>query len=192
MRDMLSWFAAAYATVLVAELVGDRSVYSIGALTSRFPALPVLIGVIPAFAAKAFAGVLVGAFVGRLPERVVAAATAGAFLVSALAIWRDRPEPEEGLRATPARWSRVALTAFASVFFTEWADAGQLAVAALAARSTSAVSIWAGATLALATKGVVAITLGVGLRRYLPHVQLRRGAIAMCLLMSGLSLVSRG
>lgn len=190
MGDAASWFALTYASVLAAELLGDRSLYSIAALASRFRPSAVLLGVSAGFAAKAYVAVILAGFVARMPRPLLMAVSAVAFLVSAVLIWRDAEAREASRESVEARRAgHVVPTAFAAIFFTEWADPGQLATATLAARSHMAIVIWAGATLALTTKGVLAATLGVGLRHYVPRQLLRRGAIVLCLLLSGLSLV---
>jgi putative Ca2+/H+ antiporter (TMEM165/GDT1 family) len=51
------------------------------------------------------------------------------------------------------------------IFFSEWADFGQLAAAALAAKTHAPVAVWLGGSLALCTKGALALALGVSLRR---------------------------
>jgi putative Ca2+/H+ antiporter (TMEM165/GDT1 family) len=79
--------------------------------------------------------------------------------------------------------------AFSAVFFTEWADVGQITTATLVARYHAPAPVFLGATLALATKGAAAITLGPGLRRWVPSRQVRRGGIAICLVLGVLSLV---
>ena len=191
--DAASLLVVTYASVLAAELLGDRSLYSITALASRFDPRTVLVGVSAGFAAKTSVAVLLAGMIARLPATVLSVVSAGAFLVSAVLIWRDdeRMQPGAAL-AVNASAARVIPTAFTSIFCTEWGDPGQLATATLAARSHAPVVVWTGATLALVTKGILAITLGMGLRRYVPRVQLRRGAIALCVLLSGLSLVVRG
>ena len=88
--------------------------------------------------------------------------------------------------------SRAMLTAFAAIFLSEWADAGQLTAAMLAAQSHAPLTIWFGGTLALAAKGALAVVFGVGLRRHLPRNVLRYGAFACCLLLGVLCLLRAG
>jgi putative Ca2+/H+ antiporter (TMEM165/GDT1 family) len=74
--------------------------------------------------------------------------------------------------------------AFGAVFFTEWGDPGQIAAASLAARYQDTWLVWSAATLAMLTKGLLAVTLGVGLRRFLPRHVLRVGAASLCVVLS--------
>lgn len=191
--DAASIGAVAYTSVLAAELLGDRSLYSITALASRFNPRGVLVGVSAAFAAKTTIAVLLAGLVAGLPRTAIAVVSAAGFLVTAVMLWRDdeRAEPAR-VAAAPTPIARVVPTAFMSIFCMEWGDPGQLATATLAARSQAPGVVWAGATLALVTKGILALTLGLGLRRYVPRTSLRRGAIALCVLLSGLSLVVQG
>jgi putative Ca2+/H+ antiporter (TMEM165/GDT1 family) len=183
----------AFATVLTAEMVGDRSLCGIGALAARLNVVPLLVGMGVAFMAKALAAVLLGAWVGHVAGATVSLISAASFLVSAALLrWREEADGDgepARLRATDARWLSAAPVAFSSVFFTEWADVGQLTTAALTARYHAPLAVWIGASAALATKGALAVTLGVGLRRVLPATQLRRAGIALCLIMAGVSLM---
>ena len=83
----------------------------------------------------------------------------------------------------------IGLISFAAIFFSEWGDVGQLAAATLAARYHAPFIVWSGATLALMTKGLLALTLGAGLSRRLPQNVLRYGALSLCLTMGVLSLL---
>ncbi|AHG92322.1 protein of unknown function UPF0016 (plasmid) [Gemmatirosa kalamazoonensis] len=189
MRDALAWVGAAYATVLAAELLGDRSLFAVGALAARYGSARVLAGVVPAFMGKALAAVLLGRLLAGLPSWVVASASASTFGVAAIVLWRERDEaPAAGDVARAAGWPAV-LTAFSSVFFTEWADPGQLAAAATALESHAPLGVWLGATLALSTKGLLAVTLGRQVGRRVPRRVLRRAAVALCLGMGMLALL---
>ena len=177
-----------FVAVLVAELVGDRSLYVIASLTSRFGARAVLIGVAPAYALKTLAAVLAANAVSRLPPAAVAAVSCATWLVAAWAVWRG----EEGKTQSgvPARLSRPWLMAFASIAFTEWGDPGQMATALLAVRFHAPLLVWSVATAALLTKSVVAAAVGVTARRYLDLRWLRVAAAAACVVSAALSAVA--
>ena len=53
-----------------------------------------------------------------------------------------------------------------------------------AARSHAPVMVWIGATLALVTKGALALVFGVGLSRRVPRKAMRFVALTACLVMS--------
>jgi Ca2+/H+ antiporter, TMEM165/GDT1 family len=176
-----SWglLGATYVAVLASEMVGDRSLVAVGALAARWRPLPVFLGTLPAFAVKALAAVLLGGLVARLPAWIVAASSALTFLAAAVAAWRERPAAL-GEAPAPTHWRHGALAAFLAVVLTEWADVGQLTIAALTARFGLPVVVWLGAVLALATKSAVATTLGLGLRRHVTPRALRLGATLVC------------
>ncbi len=72
---------------------------------------------------------------------------------------------------------------FAVIFFSEWGDVGQITAATLTARYQLPLMVWLGGTLALITKGLLALTLGQGLRKYVPQHILRPVSAGLCLLM---------
>ena len=183
----ISLVAAAFATIFLTEMLGDKALFTISALVTRFRPLPVFCGVVLAFMGKMLAAVLLGHAIAALPPTLVAATSATTFLITAVVIWFKKTEYATVELAPVRVWPKALLTAFAAIFFSEWADAGQLAAAMLTAQSRAPLTIWLGGTLALAVKGALALVFGVGLRRHLPRNALRYGAFACCLLMGILS-----
>jgi putative Ca2+/H+ antiporter (TMEM165/GDT1 family) len=171
---------AAYWTVLIAELVGDKSIYTVSSLALRFRTSIVGSALVLAFAGKMLVAVLLGRAVVHLHLRWLNLVSTGAFFLSAMLIWFDEPKSEAHESATDIYWARAALICFASVFFSEWGDPGQIAAAALAAKAHSWIAPWLGGTLAMFTKGVLAMTLGLRLRDWLPQWTLRSLASASC------------
>jgi Ca2+/H+ antiporter, TMEM165/GDT1 family len=176
-RMTATLFGTAFVAVLLAELVGDKLLYGAGALAARIGARTVLLGAIPAFAAKSLVAVTLGGFVARLPHTAVAASSSIAFALTAFTIWR---EPHVTLVDTSAGsleegtpLFRGALAAVTAIFFAEWADPGQLAAAAFAARSGAPGLVWLAATSAMATKAILALALGSLLHRYAPQRAVR-------------------
>ena len=78
---------ATYGTVFLAELLGDKSVYTISSLTLRFRVLYVFCGFSVAFMIKMFAAVLLGQMIAQLPRPLVAAISTVTFLVTAFVLW---------------------------------------------------------------------------------------------------------
>lgn len=181
---------AAYTTVLVTEMVGDKTLYTVSALASRYRAPAIFAGLAPAFMGKMLAAVLLGGLISRLPATLLTAVTAISFVVAAAAIWRAHPEREPALDVSDGRWTRGAAIAFSSTFFTEWGDVGMVTAATLAARFHAPAVVWLAATAALLTKGALALLLGVGFRRYLPRHVLRYAAVAVCLVMAVITVVN--
>ena len=165
-----------YTAVLLAEVVGDRSFYAIGSLATRLRPLALYAGIISAFGLKMLLAVMAGSALTRLPAPLLRAAGATSLLMAAVIVWRERGEQDE-----PAAREGVlqsAGLAFSTVFFSEWADPGQLAAAGLSAHYDAPGLVWLAATAALVTKGALAVTTGAGLSRILPRTGRRRLAIA--------------
>ena len=168
---------AAFWTVLVVELVGDKSLYSITSLSLRFRSAAIFAGIFAAFATKMLAAVLLAQLLVRL-HFWTDLLSALAFFVSALFVWFKEPEePQKQLPVNAGRWRAVAVS-FASLFLTEWGDPSQIAVAALTAKSHLFLAPWLGGTLAMAAKGGLALLVGRKLREHLPERTLRAVATA--------------
>jgi putative Ca2+/H+ antiporter (TMEM165/GDT1 family) len=87
------------------------------------------------------------------------------------------------------RWLRAAALSFSAIFLTEWADAGQIAAAAMTARFGHPLVVWSAATAAMLTKGMLATAAGSVLRRHIPESPLRYAAVGICVVMSVLSAI---
>src|ERR1700752_2268181 len=89
---MLEVVLATYTAVFVAEIVGDKLLYTSGVLATRFRWGAVISGMSVAFMAKMAVAVAGGAEIGKLlPPLLVAALTAVSFIGVAIAMWR-RPD----------------------------------------------------------------------------------------------------
>jgi putative Ca2+/H+ antiporter (TMEM165/GDT1 family) len=201
---MLQAFLATYAAVFLAEIVGDKLLYTSGVLATRFRWGAVLSGMSVAFMAKMAVAVAVGAAIGKLlPPWLVAVLTAVSFIGVAIAMWR-RPDvrtPKE----KDTRILRGAAIAFATIFFSEWGDKGMTTAGVWAAayvssaasrgmsRTSVALLVWVAAFLAMVTKGGLAVTLGASVRSWIAtHVQpryVRYGAVAALVLLGTLSVL---
>jgi putative Ca2+/H+ antiporter (TMEM165/GDT1 family) len=177
----------AYWTILVAELVGDRSIYTVGSLALRFAWWRVLAGIGAAFALKMLAAVLLGNSLAHLPGKWLALLSAVTFFATA-AFFLFRPSEEERPEAGGGRWGSVFAVSFAAIFFSEWADPGQIAAAVLSAQHKLPLAVWLGGMMALLTKAGVAMTVGAKLRDVLPSLLLRRIAAVSCLVLGSTAL----
>ena len=201
---MVEAFLATYAAVFVAEIVGDKLLYTSGVLATRFRWSAVISGMSAAFMAKMAVAVAVGAAIGKLlPPWLVAVLTAVSFVGVAIAMWRkpDVRTPKE----KDTRILRGAAIAFATIFFSEWGDKGMTTAGVWAAayvssatshhmsRVSVALLVWAAAFLAMATKGGLAVTLGATVRLWIAnHVKpryVRYGAVAALVLLGTLSVL---
>jgi len=170
----------AYWTVLVAELVGDRSIYTVSALSIRFRPAIVLSTMAMAFAGKMLAVVLLGKAIMRFDSRWTDILSACAFLISALLIWFDEPNEVLSPQSTQTPWLRAVATCFGSLFFAEWGDTGQIAAAALTVKTGALFGVWLGGTLAMTTKGALAMVVGRKLGERLPQRMIRTIACLSC------------
>jgi len=195
---MILIFFTAFGTVFVAEIVGDKLLYTTGVLAARYRTPPIMVGMMIAFMAKMGVAVLVGEAISKLPRQLVASITAITFLSLAFVLWRKSDRPRES--KDQHRSSKAAMISFAAIFSSEWGDVGQITAATLAAKYHLALVVWAGAVSAIVTKGVLAAFLGVGIRRWIhnrvsPKV-VRYLAVSLLLLLGFLSvweiLVERG
>jgi putative Ca2+/H+ antiporter (TMEM165/GDT1 family) len=178
----------AFWTVLVAELVGDKSIYTIASLALRYRARVVITAITAAFACKMLAAVLLAGLLAHLQSRWTDILSACAFFVSAFFLWFKEPEPVPKVRAVNPGWWRAAMVCFASIFLTEWGDPSQIAVAALTVKFHSSLATWLGGTLAMTAKGSLAIALGIRLSDRLPQTMLRTLATASCCILGILAL----
>ena len=184
------WYVvlAAYWTVFLAELVGDKSIYTVTSLTLRYRAVVVFGALAVAFAAKMLVAVLLGSVILQLHSRWADGLSAAAFFLSAMLIWFEEPHGAANESAAAVHWTRAAVACFLAFFLTEWGDPGQFAAAALTVKSHSILAPWLGGTLAMATKGTLAMTVGMKLRDRLPRRMLRTLASASCCLLGVLAL----
>jgi putative Ca2+/H+ antiporter (TMEM165/GDT1 family) len=178
----------AFWTVLVAELVGDKSLYTLTSLTLRFRAGLVFSAFALASGAKMLVAVLLGSALVQLPSHRTSIVSAGAFFVSAVLIWMEGSPTGSDGELKQTTWTKGTLACFASFFLTEWGDPGQISAAALVLKSHLLTATWLGGTLAMTIKGVVAMTIGIHLRDRLPRRTLRLVASASCCVLGILTL----
>jgi putative Ca2+/H+ antiporter (TMEM165/GDT1 family) len=183
---MLQVVLATYSAVFVAEIVGDKLLYTSGVLATRFRWGAVVCGMSAAFMGKMAVAVLAGAAIGQLlPPWLVALLTAISFVGVAIAMWRvpDIRAPKD----KDQRILRGALIAFATIFFSEWGDKGMITAGVWSAgfvssaashqmsRPSVVLACWIAAVAAMVTKGGLAITLGAGVREWIAeHVSPKR------------------
>ncbi len=171
---MLTIFFATYGAVFVAEIVGDKLLYTTGVLATRYRTVPIMIGMAFAFMIKMAVAVFAGEFVSKLPVWLVACITMASFIGVAITVWRkdERRAAQKEVSAPKA-----AMVSFAAIFFSEWGDVGQITAALMMATSlkdhpglgTNPVRlfVWLGAVGAMVTKGALAASIGAGVRGWI-------------------------
>jgi putative Ca2+/H+ antiporter (TMEM165/GDT1 family) len=188
---MFALFVATYGAVFIAEIVGDKLLYTTGVLATRYRPLPIMFGMAAAFMAKMAVAVLVGSAISRLPRLLVAGLTSASFIGLALTLWRKPVERPEAKSDQPA--SKAVMVSFAAIFFSEWGDVGQVTAATMAARFTQPWIVWLGAVSAMVTKGILAASMGAGIRgwiqRHISPKVVRYAGVSVLLLLGVLSVV---
>jgi putative Ca2+/H+ antiporter (TMEM165/GDT1 family) len=158
-------FFTAFVAVFIAEIVGDKLLYTTGVLAARYRTAPIMIGMAVAFMAKMGVAVLVGEAIAKLPRMLVATVTTISFLSVAFVLWR-KPDPTAESKKEHTH-KKAAMVSFAAIFFSEWGDVGQVTAATVAAKYHHGLIVWLGAVSAMVTKGVLAAFLGAGIRRWI-------------------------
>jgi putative Ca2+/H+ antiporter (TMEM165/GDT1 family) len=189
---MFPIFLATYTAVFVAEIVGDKLLYTTGVLAARYRTVPIMLGMALAFMLKMGVAVVVGKQISKLPPLLVASITMLSFIGVAIALWRKDVERSEGRRDSGA--GKAMMMSFAAIFFSEWGDVGQITAANVAALNPAAPWIvWIGAVSAMVTKGILAATLGAGVRQWVldrvPPKIIRYVGVAALLVLGILSVV---
>lgn len=175
---MVAAFLISFGVIFVAEL-GDKSQLMALTFATRYPAIPVLLGITAATALVHAASVLLGvAVAAAIPADALTILAALAFV--AFGIWTlrgDRLSDEERARATrPAR--NVVLAVAGTFLLAELGDKTMLATITLAA-DRNAFGVWLGSTVGMVAADALAIVVGHQLGERLPERAVRIGAAVM-------------
>jgi putative Ca2+/H+ antiporter (TMEM165/GDT1 family) len=181
----------AFWAVLIAELVGDRSMYALASLSLRFHWAAVFSAFAFANASKMAVAVLMAHVITRFQSHWTYVISSVAFFISAILIWLDEAPEIRQTEGKQSGWPTGVLVCFCSFFLTEWGDSGQIAAAALVLKFHLTLASWLGATLALMLKGGVAIAIGLQIRDRLPLRTLRVLSSASCCIL-GIVAIAEG
>jgi putative Ca2+/H+ antiporter (TMEM165/GDT1 family) len=179
-----------FAVIFVAELP-DKTALAALVLATRHPPLPVWLGASLALTVQSVVAVAAGSLFALLPARAVGVATALAFFVSAVLMWRRHDEADaraadDGNRSS---WRSFATT-FTVVFIAEWGDLTQVGTAALAAHYRAPLVVLVGSAAALWSVAGVAVFVGNRAAKLLdPHRTRRIAAIVFALV--GVAILAR-
>jgi Ca2+/H+ antiporter, TMEM165/GDT1 family len=179
-----------FLVILPAELP-DKTIFACLILASRYRPWYVLTGAAAAFLVQVSIAVAAGGALSLLPHQAVQAATAVAFLVGAVLLWRHRPDDDDDDEVT-RRSSRnafwpVSVTSFLVVFLAEFGDLTQIMTVSLAAKYHDPLAVGIGSTLALWTAAGLAVIVGWKLLKVIPIGWLTRGAAVIMLALAGTS-----
>jgi len=190
---------AAFVVILPVELP-DKTFVATLVLSTRYPALPVWLGVSAAFAVQCLVAVAAGSLLGQLPQQPVALVAAGLFAIGAVILLRGARQADvaeaEQERAYADKISvgrrgwRAAGASFVVLFTAEWGDLSQLLTATLVATGKPAVPVFFGAWLALVAVSGAAVLLGRWLLRRVRLSVVRYLASAVCATLAAVTLVT--
>ncbi|HEX5598409.1 MAG TPA: TMEM165/GDT1 family protein [Micromonosporaceae bacterium] len=188
-----------FVVILPVELP-DKTFVATLVLSTRYPALPVWLGVVAAFGVQCLVAVAAGTLIGQLPRQPVALFAAGLFAIGAALLFRGarRADAEEAEQEQAyadkitggRRGWRAAGASFVVLFTAEWGDLSQLLTAGLVASGKPAVPVFFGAWLALATVSGAAVLLGRWLLRRVRLALVRYVAAAVCATLAGVTAVT--
>jgi putative Ca2+/H+ antiporter (TMEM165/GDT1 family) len=168
--DWARWWASsgtAFALVAAAEF-GDKSQLVCMTLAARHRHWPILFGAVLAFAVLNLVAVVFGAAAARwLPGSAVSLAVTLLFAVFGVRALFFKEE-EEGEVIKEKSGHGIFFTTFLMIFFAEFGDKTQLAVAGLSAAAPP-VPVWLGATVALGVTSALGIWAGATLLRKIPQ-----------------------
>jgi putative Ca2+/H+ antiporter (TMEM165/GDT1 family) len=202
---MIPLLLTTYGAVFAAEIVGDKLLYTTGVLAARYRSGPIMVGMAMAFMLKMGVAVMVGEALRKLPPILVASLTAASFIGVAITLWR-KPEYPDRAKKKDHSAPKAAMVSFAAIFFSEWGDVGQITAATMAASPLAAqftasmgtrwsgpLVVWIGAVSAMVTKGILAASLGAGVRRWIqervaPQV-VRYVAVILLVILGSLSVL---
>src|SRR5258705_12819956 len=98
-------FLISYWTVLVAELIGDKSIYTVASLSLRFRARVMLSGMFLAFGGKMLGAVLAGQALVQVAAHWTAILSTFIFFTSAILIWLKKTNSFPGPDAPKLKWT---------------------------------------------------------------------------------------
>ena len=181
MLPFVSAAGLAFGAIFIAEF-GDKSQLLILAFATRYPARPVVVGLVLAAAVIQGISVAVGAAVGAiLPQTAVAVVSGVAFL--AVAAWTLRQDKEEEAAESAAAGRQLAglalvLTVAGTFVVAELGDKTMLATFALAA-SQGAIPTWIGSTGGEVAANLIAVVVGRQVGHRLSPRLVRIGSTAL-------------
>jgi putative Ca2+/H+ antiporter (TMEM165/GDT1 family) len=161
-------FWTAFLLIFVAEL-GDKTQFMTLALSSRYKALTVFIGIALGTMSVSLVSVLLGRVLGNfLPQNLMSILAGLIFIVFGILSLRQSKEEEITAATETSKNNQhlIWLTIACTFFIAELADKTMIATIALASRDDNYFAIWAGSTLGLLVSNSMAIGAGKALTKY--------------------------
>jgi putative Ca2+/H+ antiporter (TMEM165/GDT1 family) len=198
----VGWLATvlvAIALIVPVELP-DKTFVATLVLATRYPPLPVWLGVTAAFGIQCLVAVAAGRLIGLLPELPVKLAAAALFVIGAALLYRgarkaDAEETENEQQYSnritkPASGVRAAGASFLILFAAEWGDLSQLLTASLVASGRPAVPVFIGSWVGLTLVAGAGVLLGRVLLRHVRLSLVRYIGAGVCAVLAVVTVVS--
>lgn len=164
---MVKSFWTAFLLIFVAEL-GDKTQFMTLALSSRYKASTVLLGVSVGTMAISLVSVLLGSVLGKaFPTNLMNIIAGLIFIVFGLMSLRQYKEETVEAETYKKIHGYIWLTIATTFFIAELADKTMLATIAIASRDKNYFAVWLGSTLGLIASNCLAIIAGKALNKYL-------------------------
>ncbi len=198
----MQWITAALAAfvLIVPVELPDKTFVATLVLATRYPPLPVWIGVVIAFGVQSAIAAAAGRLLTLLPTRPVQLIAAGLFLIGAIIMFRgarradlerENTEREYASRVSAARSGvRAATFSFLVLFTAEWGDLSQILTASLVASGQPAWPVFVGSWAGLAVVSGAAVLLGKVLLRRVRLAVVRFVAAGVCALLAAVTAVA--
>jgi putative Ca2+/H+ antiporter (TMEM165/GDT1 family) len=196
--EFLAVALTAFVAIAPVELP-DKTFVATLVLSTRYPPLPVWLGVVAAFGVQSLVAVAAGTLLAQLPTRPVALVAAALFAVGAVILLRaarkGEPSEEEAQAeyaekiAVPRSGWKAFGASFLVLFTAEWGDLSQLLTAGLVAGGRPGLPVFVGAWAALAAVSGTAVLLGRWLMKRVKLSLVRYVAAAICAVLAVITFV---
>ena len=198
----MEWFTAGLAAfgLIVPVELPDKTFVATLVLATRYPAVPVWLGVSSAFLVQCVVAVAAGGLLSLLPDLPVQLGAAALFAIGAIVLivgarkvdTKEQVQEREyasKIGASRTGW-RAAGASFLVLFAAEWGDLSQLLTAGLVAAGRPAIPVFAGSWLGLILVAGMGVMIGRVLLRYVRLSLIRYVGGAICALLSVITLAT--
>jgi Ca2+/H+ antiporter, TMEM165/GDT1 family len=170
--ELTKWFSISGTTMVVIFLaeLGDKSQLVCMTLAARHRPKPVFFGSLVAFVFLNLLAVVFGSALSTwIPHNIMIFIVAGLFALFGLQILMAAQEEEDDEEVAIKSGRGIFLSAFLLIFVAEFGDKTQIAVAGMASAAPP-LTIWLGATLALALSTAIGVMVG---QRFLKRIPMK-------------------
>lgn len=193
-EQVMAAFWTAFFLIFLAEM-GDKTQFMTLALSTKYKALTVMLGVTIGTFIVSLVSVALGETMGKLLPFFWINIFAGfAFIIFGIITWLDKEtETEAGETSNvPLKQNKMAPVVAIAVtfFFAELGDKTMLATVAIASKESQFFQVWFGSTLGLVGANALAIFAGKFLKKYLTGAVLKYLIVGIYLI-SGVAAISQ-